>query len=112
MFSVKLLYVSGYIKCQLKKKGSYWGCHRKQRLTTLITNKNNEVIFPDYEHEGVYTLPDYHANSTELVFRALKPPVRVADGEEFRIWNLQDLRDNSEHNNVGQTCTNVYILIA
>ena len=110
VLSVKLLHVSGYVKCQPNKYGSYWGCHQPTQLTILITNQNNAVIFPDYDR-AAYSLPGYHTNSTEVVFRVLKPPVQVADGEEFRIWHRQDLLNGSEGNNSGKTCTDVYILI-
>ena len=112
MLSIKLVHASGCIKCQSNKEGSYWGCHSPKRFQTFITNENNEVIFPDYDGRGAYTLPGYHTNSTEMVFLVLKPPVRVANGEEFRIWNRKDLTDGGERNNNGETCTDVYILIA
>lgn len=112
MLSVKLVHVAGYIKCQQHKEGSYWGCHTLKRFTTYITNEKNEVIFPDYNGRVTYSLPGYHANSTKVVYRVLKPPVRVDAGEEFRIWHRQDLFDSSEENNDGKTCTDVYILIA
>ena len=112
MLSIKLVHVSGSIKCQSKKVGSYWGCSSPKRFQTYITNENNEVIFPDNDEQGAYTLPGYHTNSTEMVFCVLKPPVRVPNGEEFRIWHRYDLTDGGERNNDGETCTDVYISIA
>jgi len=82
--------------------GSHWGCKIPTKLTTLITNKKNEGIFPDYS-KASYSLPGYHSNSSELVFRILYPHLKVTAGEEFRIWYRQDLLDCAEFENAGQT---------
>lgn len=91
--------------------GSHWGCTNKNELTTLVTNENDEVIFPRYNDRRSYTLPGYHFNSPELVFKILVPRLKVASGDEFRIWYRQDLLNASEANNSGQTCADVYVLM-
>lgn len=81
-------------------------------MTTFVTNQRNEVIFPRYGSTNDYTLPGYHINSSELVFKIMPKPVNVDAGEEFRIWYRQDFLNASEDNNAGHTCTDVYILMS
>ena len=113
VISIKLVYISGYVTCQknIAPLGSHWGCLDPFTLLTYITNNRDEVIFPDRDG-AAYTLPDYHANSSELVFRTLREPEKVRAGVEFRIWYRQDRLDSSEGNNAGQTCAEVYVLMS
>jgi len=110
---LKLVYISGYVTCLRGKipYGSHWGCRVETRLTTLVKNARNEVVFPGYEQRETYSLPGYHINSSELVFNILSLPLQVAALEEFRIWYFLDLLNNSEHNKAGHTCVDVYVLL-
>ena len=62
----------------------------------LITKKN------------FYSLPGYHHNSTELVFRNLVNPLSVSSNQEMQIWYGQDWMDRGEEDNSGKTCVDVY----
>ena len=66
------------------------------------------MIFPQNYRNKVYYLPGYHGNSTELVFDELSPPLRVAAGDEYRIWYHEDFVNRQEDDNDGHTCTDVY----
>ena len=114
VISVRLVHISGYLKCRQSEKqpyGSHWGCIELYNLHTVVTNDKNKVIFPQNYKNDAYSLPGRHINSSELVFNRLSPPLRVAAGEEFRIWYRQDLDDHSEHNNAGHACVDVYVLL-
>lgn len=113
VISLRLVYVSGYLKCRQSEEhphGSHWGCIKRYHLTTLVTNGMNKVIFPQNYNNNSYFLRGCHINSFELVFSPLSPPLRVAAGEEFRIWYRQDLYYQSEYNNAGYACADVYVL--
>jgi len=43
-----------------------------------------------------------------MVFNELSPPLRVAAGDEYRIWFHEDFVDFTEANNDGHTCSDVY----
>ena len=81
---------------------------------TIITDANKEAILPPAEDlkaspsgafgnkTHFYSLPGYHHNSTELVFRNLVNPLSVSSNQEMQIWYY------SENNNSGKTCVDVY----
>lgn len=87
--------------------GSRWGCYSGEKLiVTAITDKNNTLIIPNSNPLHHYSLPGYHGNSTYLQFDYLNISARC--GDELRIWYLQDLRDYTEFNNEGRSCTDVH----
>ena len=83
---------------------------------TIITDANKKAILPPAEdlkgHSGIkehsYSLPGYHHNSTELVFRNLVNPLSVSSNQEMQIWYGQDWMDLGEGDNSGKTCVDVY----
>ena len=66
------------------------------------------MIFPQNYQNRTYDLPGYYVNLTELVFNELSPPLRVAVGDEYRIWFHDDFVNKKEYNNDGHTCADVY----
>ena len=81
---MKLIHRSGSVRCYYKTISSYWGCTNPaygETLMTIITDANKKAILPPAEDlkafktpghfdnkEQFYSLPEYHHNSTELVF--------------------------------------------
>jgi len=111
--ALKLEYISGFVTCNNRNVpyGSHWGCKKGSNIATIMTNANDQVIFPHNYEKKVYILPGYHENSSELVFYGHNPPVIVTAGDEYRIWYHEDFVDGPEHNNDGRTCVNVYALL-
>ncbi|XP_057315710.1 uncharacterized protein LOC130656799 [Hydractinia symbiolongicarpus] len=97
------------LSCWLDR-GSRWGCHytEKQMIHTVLTDKNNTIIIPNSNPLFFYLLPGYHRNSPYLQFDNLNIPAR--SGDELRIWYLEDLRNVSDSNNGGRSCTDVYAM--
>ena len=92
--SLRLVYISGFVSCQYHTmpQGSHWGCAKESKLTTLVTNERNEVIFPRYNDRKIYSLAGYNYNSPELIFKLLSPPLKVFSGYKFRIKNMRNRR--------------------
>ncbi|XP_066918466.1 uncharacterized protein [Clytia hemisphaerica] len=113
---IKLQHVSGGIECSedIGSSGaSYWGCHHyvftSTDILTLITNNQNIPVFPPIS-QGVikFTIPGTHIDSDEIVFTP-SSPVAVQKGEEFRIWNTEDLYDSADGDNPGTHCVHVLV---
>ena len=116
---MKLIHRSESVRCNYKTNSSYWGCTSPvygENLMTIITDANKKAILPPAEdlkaysdnREYLYSLPGYHHNSNELVFRNLVNPLSVSSYQEMQIWYGQDWKDHSEENNSGKTCVDVY----
>lgn len=110
VMTMKLVYISGFVTCSSNNVpyGSHWACKKGSKLATIVTNAKNVVIFPQNYQNRAYVLPGYHENSSELVFKELSPPLRVAAGDEYRIWYQEDFVDGEVYNNDGHTCIDVY----
>lgn len=122
IYTFKLVHISGFLSCNTDEKVScYWGCDHPEfgdeRLLTIITYPNKTPLpLADYLRDTSKCGPKYYlyqidgigVNSTELVFNKLSSPLSVYVGQGFQIWYGQDLRDCSESNNGGTTCTDVY----
>ena len=121
--TMKLIHRSGSVRCNDKTISSYWGCTNPtygENLMTIITDANKEAILPPAEDlkalpsgafgnkTHFYSLPGYHHNSTELVFRNLVNPLSVSSNQEMQIWYGQDWVDGGEKDNSGETCVDVY----
>ena len=104
------MYISGFVTCDkyTVPYGSHWACGKRSSIATVVTQATNEVILPQNYQYKYYDLPGYHANSSELVFDGLSPPLRVAAGDEYRIWFQEDFVHKSEEDNDGHTCVEVY----
>ena len=105
--------------CNPSLPASYWGCEHSdygdKKLHTVITYSNKTALLladylrgkPDCKYYS-YQIAGIGVNSTELKFNKLPTPLSVPTGQEFQIWNGQDLSDCTEYNNAGQTCAYVY----
>lgn len=86
------------------------------RIELHVTHENNTRITPppgypldmDYDRMG-YDLPGFTNMSPELIFPEISPQITVKKGQRFRIWFGQDLSDNTDFDNLGTTCADVYI---
>ena len=121
---MKLIHKSGSVRCNNVTISSFWGCtwtSYKDNLMTIITDANKKAILPPAEDlkafktpgrfdnkEHFYSLPGYHHNSIELVFRNLVNPLSVSSNQEMQIWYGQDWMDRGEEDNSGKTCVDVY----
>ena len=121
--TMKLIHRSGSVHCNPTTGASYWGCtHSRYQgdLTTIITDVDKKPVLPpahdlkDFggpdEKAHFYSLPGYHHNSTELVFRTLVNPLSVSNNQEMQIWYGPDMVDRYEGDNSGKTCVDVYAL--
>ena len=124
--AMKLVHKWGSIKCNQVDGDSYWGCvnsnfYNSEDIMTIITNVNRDVLLPPAEDlkslpSGIhvcgkkhfYTLEGIEQKSPELVFRNLKSPMPLSQGEELQIWYGQDFADCGEEDNSGVTCVDVY----
>lgn len=120
VLTVKLVHLSGYVACveSYPSSRSNWGCApysvRQDRLLTVITDNQNRKILPQDEfivnfYRLEYSLPGFTSKSPEIVFKNFTAPRDVSVGQEFRIWYGQDLKNRSEENNGGTSCTDVYV---
>ena len=115
--TVKLVHLSGYITCYSVwvAARSNWECapyfNYNDRLMVVITDSQNKIILPQGNVPATleYTLPGFTSKSPELIFKKFEPPMVVTAGQEYRIWYGHDLTDNTEGDNDGQACTDVYM---
>ena len=112
----KLVHLSGSVSCHPNFQPSYWGCDNPwfgdTRLLTVITSTNRSpLLLADYRNNDChysYKIEGVGTNGNELRFNNLPTPISVSVGKEFQIWYGQDLKNCSEENNSGQTCSDVY----
>lgn len=116
--SLKLVHVSGLISCHYGNPNygkGIWTCFDNTRsLSTVITNQNNEIIFPP----GI-TLAKWHENiryadrtkfkMTESSLIYYGPSLNVSPQTTLMIWNIEDLGGNYyDGDNGGRHCVDVY----
>ena len=109
----KLVYLSGYVSCDGSRK-SNWCCDpNKSNLCTVITDGHNNVIAPNPKPSNIrsYTIPGYTSSSPDLVF-CRDTTLCVFSTTEIRLWYAEDLLNTSEGDNSGETCADVYALLA
>ncbi|XP_020609728.1 uncharacterized protein LOC110048282 [Orbicella faveolata] len=114
--SVKLVHVSGHVTCAVfdilggANARSKFGCQKSSsELYTFITTANNDILLPESrEFPSKYTLQGYHPDSSEIVFTNISTPLRLSSGQQLRVWYGEDLMDETEHDNSGSTCVDVY----
>lgn len=114
--SVKLVHVSGDVTCAVfdifggANARSKFGCQKSSsELYTFITTANNDILLPESrEFPSKYTLQGYHPDSSEIVFTNISTPLRLSSGQQLRVWYGEDLMDETEHDNSGSTCVDVY----
>lgn len=109
----KLVYLSGYVSCDGSRK-SNWCCDpNKSNLCTVITDGHNNVIAPNPKPSNIrsYTILGYTSSSPDLVF-CRDTTLCVFSTTEIRLWYAEDLLNTSEGDNSGETCADVYALLA
>ena len=111
--AVKLVHVSGEVNCILPWHAySKWGCDRpnvKQYIFVLLTDTSNTILLPmGQSQRSRYILPGYDAQSSEIIFSGFPNPLHLSSDKELRLWYEEDLRDHTEHDNNGTSCTDVF----
>jgi len=108
--AVKLLHVHGMVSCFGSKLSTYWGCKPNiESLGVVLTNSDREIIYPPYQQVW-FNLPNYGAFSKEVVFDLSAEQYYGKKGESLFIWYAEDINDESEDGNEGETCLHVDIL--
>ena len=112
-----LKHKSGNVTCTVTPvEMSYWGCNLINHINMIVTDKNNNVIFPSIKQINKfmvgrwYFLPGFQGNSDVLVFTTdyVSRPKYIEDGgQEIRIWYGEDLVNSSESDNSGTHCVEV-----
>ena len=98
IYTFKLVYRNGALRCSDDLPASYWGCtHNSYGDLTLITVivYPNKTALPLAKYRGskrgceyyTYKIDGVGVNATELVFNNLPSPMTVSTGQEF-ISNL------------------------
>ena len=108
----KLVYSSGKVGCTLHDS-SKWGCDGdSDNLMTLITDDQNNVVFPENYHGQVYyKFAGFTSSSPELLF-TFAIPLKVTAGQEYRMWYSEDLVSSIEGDNHGPTCMKVTVIFS
>ena len=115
--SIKLVHFYGYVTCNIrdKRSWSYWGCstsHKKEFVNVVITKSSNHILLPSREfmlNTGKWSiLQGYYSFSPEIVLSVFSNPSAVVKGQELRLWYGEDLMNNSEGDNDGKSCCDVY----
>lgn len=132
---VKIVHKAGHVNCvnhdrscggSTEKYGtagadnsSKFGCECTDNIGIMVTDSNNKRVVPGKEVPVVdwfnrpvsgtesawYRLPGFHAHSDEIVMDGDKI---FKAGEEYRIWYGEDLMDETEHDNQGNACYDIY----
>ena len=113
---IMLEHVSGDLTCrkQVKRMTSLWGCGNASggRIMTIITDDNNEVVFPANINisKGIkYKISGVNAKTSKvLVFTNLAYPSFFKTDQELRIWYTEDLFDDDTEDNSGMHCVKAY----
>ena len=109
--AVKLVHLSEQVCCtHYQISWSNWGCDRPQQvqyISVFLTDASNTILLP-VNQTAPYIIPGYNAKSSELVFRGFPTPLHLFPGQELRLWYWEDLRDLSEYDNNGTSCTDVF----
>ena len=111
IIALKLVHLSGKVRGWTGGE-SNWGSGANIYLGTVVTDGQNNRIVPPQSvvlNSGRYVHPGYHSNSPEIVFSNHCSPLLVSSGQEFRIWYLEDLINDTESDNGGQACVDVYV---
>ena len=115
IWAFRLDYRSGYVSCSIfggNSRRSPWGCDpNKPNILTFLTDGRNTVVGPRFSlpiNQAHYNLPGYNSSSPYLIFFMGKIPFCVHENTELRLWYGEDLRDQTESDNVGTSCADVY----
>ena len=110
--AVKLVHLSGQVTCNHREVNAWskWGCgppYSVLRISVFLADASNNIVLP-MGQSSPYTLPGYDAQSSEIVFSGFPNPLHLSSDEELRLWYWQDLVDQSEHDNGGTSCADVF----
>lgn len=114
-----LVHRTGTVTCNDRTKihYSYWGCTPNHTsIAVVLTDEQNRILAPAAStvnsKTGWYNLAGYTSSSSALVFCAPKKPHCIFSNSELRLWYGEDLMGNTESDNDGKTCADVYGLLA
>ncbi|XP_078376607.1 uncharacterized protein LOC144659949 [Oculina patagonica] len=115
-----LVYRSGTVSCSTNPgRNSNWGCdpNTTSGFRTILTDQQNTIVAPDPSTiygNGLYNLTGYTSSSSFFMLCADPSctPLAVPANSELRLSYGPDLRDVSESDNSGETCADVYALLA
>ncbi|XP_015760569.1 PREDICTED: uncharacterized protein LOC107339771 isoform X1 [Acropora digitifera] len=109
--AIKLVHLSGYVTCDSSPSSrSNWGCvrqHRVRNIALYLTNASNTILLPMGQRSH-YTIPGYDEQSSEIVFSGFPNLLDLSSDKELRLWYWEDLVDQSEGDNGGTSCTDVF----
>ena len=109
IYSIRLVHISGKVSCTPEDE-SNWGYG--SFIDTILTDKDDHVVFPEDHIANYYELPGFTGNSSELVLTFTSPLV-VNAGQEYRLWYWEDLVNNTEEDNKpGPSCMKVIYLFS
>lgn len=120
--AIKLVYLYGYVSCHTAttSKWSYWGCGItkkgfKDAVNVVITTSGNDIIFPPEQFiikaaTKWYEIPGYNSLSPELDLTAFDKPYDLTSRQELMVKYGQDMVNQSEEDNGGKVCCDVYAL--
>ena len=123
--ALKLVHLSGSLRCYPGSPISYWGCihfyYGNKTLMTFISHPNERSILlprPNITKMGgpwpwcksgfTYQLDGFNDTSSEIIFNTTSAPLQVSLNQQFWIWFGQDMADCTEDNNSGESCVDVY----
>lgn len=81
-------------------------------MSVIITDNTNNVKLPGSDKFAplykIWNSIGMDAKSKELVFPTPTNTLSVVSGEQYRIWFGQDLDNQSDTDNGGKVCVDVY----
>lgn len=119
--AIKLVHLYGSVTCDSgsSTSWSYWGCYIpnfRSHVNVVVTIGYRRIL-PAWKYidktnsNSKYRLwsriPGYTGLSNTLVLSD-DYDRRLSGGQELRLWYGEDLRDSTDDNNAGRTCSNVY----
>ena len=110
--AVKLVHLSGQVTCDHRRVEAWskWGCGLPSfvlRISVFLTDEYDFIVLP-MGQSSPYTIPGYDDQSSEIIFSGFPKPLPVSSGQELRLWYEEDLRNASENDNNGTSCTDVF----
>ena len=77
-------------------------------FTFFLTDASNTILLP-MGQSSRYTTPGYDAQSSEILFSGFPNPLHLSSGQELRMWYEEDLKNDSEFDNGGTSCADVFV---
>ena len=73
----------------------------------FLTDASNTILLP-MGQSSHYNIPGSDVQSSEIVYSGFPNPLHLSSDKELRLWYFEDLADQSEHDNAGRSCTDVF----